>query len=129
MKNVLFLLFGVITVLFSIYSCAKDTEKFSTVSDQSVETRGGGDLLDLLGTACVPNSINIGAGCNDSTFVDTVVITNHPMYPGCNFKLIYKRQECGGGSIKDVTIGDFQILEHNCLQFSTDLNNNYNQSI
>ncbi|MFN8339489.1 MAG: hypothetical protein U0T36_10785 [Saprospiraceae bacterium] len=112
-----------------IYSCSKDNEKHNVVLNQTVEIRSGGDLLDLLGTACVPGSINIGLGCNSTTFTDTMVISNHPMYPGCSFKLIFKRQECAIGQFLDVTIGDFQILDHNCAQFSTDLNNKRNLSI
>ena len=83
-----------------------------------------------MGTACVPSSINIGFGCNDTTYIDTVVINSLSQYPGCIFKVIFQRQECKVGStLEDVTIGDFQILEHNCSQFSIDINNNYNQSI
>lgn len=127
--NILFGLLVVALATVFIYSCAKDTDKSNIETNAVVETRGGSDLLDLLGTACVPSSINIGSGCNDTTFVDTAIITNHPMYLGCAFKVIYKRQQCKSGQLKDVTIGDFQILEHNCPQFSTDINNNYNQNI
>ncbi len=128
------ILFGSLVVILAtifIYSCAKDSVKTKLASPSpTVETRGGGDLLDLLGTACVPSSIVIPGACNDTTFVDTLVVTNHPMYPGCSFKLIFKRQECKlGSSFEDVTIGDFQIFEHNCPQFSTDINSKYNQSI
>lgn len=131
MKNLKFL-YGLMVVILStvfIYSCAKETEKPNLNSNSTTETRVSGDLLDLLGTSCVPNSILVPGVCNDPVFTDTMLITNHPMYPGCTFKLIFKRQECRNFTFLDITIGDFQILEHNCPQFSTDINNNYNQSI
>ena len=119
-----------IMTTFFIYSCVNDTDKQSLTSPLNIENRSNGDLLDLLGTACVPSSIVIPGACNDTIYTDTVEIMNHNMYPGCTFKLIFKRQECKlGSSLEDVTIGDFQILEHNCSQFSTDLFNYYNQSI
>ena len=127
---------AVMIIAVSIYSCGKEAEKTFDLQSEIVELRNGvnpvlgGDLIDLLGTSCVPGTINIGGGCNDTLYVDTLVVTNHVMYPGCSFKIIFQRRECKlGSSFEDVTVGDFQILEHNCPQFSTDLDNTYNQSI
>lgn len=130
MKN-LKILFGSVVLLAAlfIYSCSKEIEKQSSFENSEVENRSGGDLLDLLGTACVPSTIVIPNVCNDTTYTDTVVITSHSIYPGCSFTLIFKRQECLWGGLADVTIGDFQIYDHNCPQFSLDIDNNYNQSI
>ena len=133
------ILFGSLVIILAtvlVYSCNKENENPTIDFKTLVQSRGGdvpltigGDLLDLLGTACVPSSIVIPGACNDTIYTDTVVITNHSMYPGCSFKVIFKRQECKIPSFKDVTVGDFQILDHDCPQFSIDLDNNYNQSI
>lgn len=116
--------------LITIYiSCDKNMEKSTKLQDESVQFRSEGDLLDLLGTACVPDHINVGYGCNDTLWIDTLIINNHPQYPGCSFKIIFNRRNCSYDVFTDVTIGDFQIIDHDCPQFSQDINSYYNQSI
>ena len=126
------ILFGSIVAIFAtifIISCAKENSTGDKIFKGETVTRGTENLLDLLGTSCVPSTIVVPGICNDTTFVDTLLVTGHPMYPGCAFTLIFYRQECTSGPFTDVTIGDFQIVNHNCLQFSNDLINNFNQSI
>ncbi len=128
---------GVLVVILTtvlIYSCGKEQmiTDHSSVKNESTEFRGEepvyGDpfaLIDLLGESCVPSSIII-PGCNDSVYIQTTTITDHEMYPGCTFKVVYKMQLCQSQNLIDLTVGDFQIIEHNCQAFSEDLNNNYN---
>ncbi|TVR76012.1 MAG: hypothetical protein EA409_13830 [Saprospirales bacterium] len=99
-----------------------DTKK-STLRSQTEYS-----LLDLLGNACIPENFGI-PDCNDSLFVDTVVINNLPNYPHCKFTVIFHTYICDLGNLLDVTVGDFQILHHDCLSFSNDLQNPNIQSI
>ncbi len=79
------------------------------------------DLLELIGTSCVPGSINSGTNCNDIEYTDTVVV-NLPSYTTCTFTVVYKYYLCYAGSMMvDYTMGDFQILTHNCSTFSSAL--------
>ena len=45
-----------------------------------------------------------------------------PSYTGCTFTVVYKHYECTAGSLTDYTMGDFQILSHNCPAFTSALN-------
>ncbi|MGE5356176.1 MAG: hypothetical protein ACM3PT_08050 [Deltaproteobacteria bacterium] len=123
--------FSIIVMLsafaIALIQCSK--ENIEVKNTEALELRNTGSLLDFLGTSCVPGIINVGVGCNDEEYIDTLVINDLPNYPGCTFKIIYKRYECEALGLKDVTIGDFQILEHNCQQYSNDLNNAYNGRI
>ena len=119
-----------VSISYFIFSCSQSFDEKEISKDITAKSRAEKrDLLDLLGTACVPGNIVVPGACNDTIFVDTLIITDLPQYPGCKFKVIYKRQECKIPSIRDITIGDFQILEHDCDAFSADINNKWNQSI
>jgi hypothetical protein len=123
--GLIFLLLGALSAL--IWSCKDESfaqpssgEKFITYRDDDdrLET---GDLLELLGESCVPGSIiNVGLGCNDVEFIDTVNITL-PSYTGCTFTVVYKYYICSAAGLTDYTMSDFQILSHNCSAFSTAL--------
>lgn len=88
------------------------------------------NLIDLLGTACIPEDNSI-PGCNDTTFVDTMVISDLNRYPNCNFTVIFEFYKCEdlSGDFQDITVGDFQILDHDCDSFSNDLGNYINETI
>jgi len=95
-----------------------------TFRDGEVDALLTKDLIQLLGESCVPGSIDIGFGCNDVEYIDTMVITL-PAYSGCTFTSVYKKYECSAGGLFDYTMGDFQVLSHNCSAFSTALNGSY----
>lgn len=123
--------FSIIILLFAFaFALVKCTKDQAFDNSKKIESRSDISLLDLLGTSCTPYSaINAGTGCNNVINIDTLVINNVPQYPGCTFKVTYQRLECTFGSLKDVTIGDFQVIEHDCVSFSRDLNNAYNRGI
>lgn len=129
MKKSLFLSGLGIIIGLLILSCSQEENSIQNNSNQIIELRGGGDgLLDLLGTSCVPGSIVFPGICNDTIFTDTVNVSI-AQFPGCNFTVIYHRFECELSGLLDVTVGDFQILDHDCQEFSDDILNPYVQSI
>ncbi|MGB4849545.1 MAG: hypothetical protein WBP41_16600 [Saprospiraceae bacterium] len=79
------------------------------------------DILDLVGIACVPGSIDIGVGCNDVEYTDTATVYLST-YTGCAFTIVYHYYTCSAGSLIDYTMGDFQLLSHNCSAFNSALN-------
>jgi hypothetical protein len=116
-------------IIFCFTSCDRFTNE-SELNENHLEVslRSSGDLIDLLGTACVPSSIVLPGLCNDTTFLDTIDVTL-VSYPGCTFTIIFQTLYCGYAGFQDVTVGDFQIVEHDCAAFSNDINNNWNQTI
>lgn len=115
---------AVITVF--IYSCAKDGEKLNKNVSNDVnpilETRGGNnDLLEALGTDCFNGELEI-PGCNNVAIPGELIITDLPSYPGCTFKVIFNYYQCNLISgINQVSVSDYQIVEHDCPAFSSDL--------
>jgi len=134
----------VMTSFLFVSSCTSDLNwnEIDKVEDQasissldestlSAMPMGSGlDLIDLLGTACIPEDNSI-PGCNDTTFVDTMVISDLSMYPNCNFTVVFEFYECEdlSGDFQDITVGDFQVLDHDCDSFSNDLGNYINGTI
>ena len=87
-------------------------------------------VLDLLGTYCFdPSIFEAGVGCNDSLYQDTITVMNLPSYPGCTFTVIYKYLICSAAGLLDISISDFQIIDHNCSAFSNDISNVMSASI
>lgn len=79
--------------------------------------------MDLLGESCVPEE---SQGCNGIEYIDTMVVSI-PGYTGCSFTIVFKHWECWIGTLlADYTVGDFQIIHHNCSAFSTALNTAFN---
>lgn len=122
-------LFGIIILSIPIgisiilNGCKDDTAILPNANESVVTYRSGETLstryvLDLLGDACVPGSIFIGSGCNDIEYIDTMQITL-PAYTGCTFTIVFKHYECAAGGLLDYTMGDFQIISHNCSAFTT----------
>jgi hypothetical protein len=119
----------VLFATITFYSC-KDEQAFEPrTSGPEIALRSGEgdletiDLLDLLGESCLPNSIlNVGTNCNDVEFTDTANVTL-AAYPGCTFVVVWHYYKCVVGTLTDYTMGDFQILSHNCAGFETAMNN------
>ena len=99
--------------------------------DYSLETRGEIDLLDLLGTDCFPDyGGGSGPGCNDQLHIDVFIIDDLPNYPNCTFTVVYKYYRCEFDPLTiDYSISDYQITDHDCPQFSADMENAYYGSI
>ncbi len=96
-------------------------EKESVITYRNGETLSTKSVLELLGESCVPGSINIGVGCNDIEYIDTMQIAI-PGYIGCTFTVVFKYYLCSAGGMTDFTMGDFQIISHNCSAFTTAFN-------
>ena len=119
---ILFILVGLVA------GCTEDGNQLKTNDILQIQTRDEcdldtDDLLELLGESCLPGDIlEVSPGCNDVKFTDTVNITL-PGYTGCTFTVVYNHYECWAGSFMvDYTMGDFQILSHNCSAFDAALN-------
>src|SRR5690606_19293507 len=112
--------FKILILLFSLTGLVA-CQKEKTVPSIIVN-RGSEDFLEVVGESCVPGSIDIGLGCNDVEYNDTLAITLSA-YPGCTFIVAYKHYECEAAGLFDYTMGDFQILSHDCANFSADVNN------
>jgi hypothetical protein len=126
------LLFTIIVIVSYLIACFKlPVEEQNQNSKVASQRSSQLDLLDLLGTSCTPDNIfdPSGSGCNDKLNVETLTLNNLPQYPGCTFKVTFKWLICDGGSLVDLTVGDFQILEHNCPQFSEDIKDKWNQTV
>ncbi len=127
-----FITFSLMLVL-SFSSCQQNQEvesgskTLSTIRNSELEEIQPHDLLNLLDNSCIPESINLGEGCNDVEYIDTFIVFLDE-YPGCEFKILSSHFECIASTLMDYTMGDFQILEHNCDQFSKDLNDALNIS-
>ncbi len=94
------------------------------------ETSEDSTVLDLLGTYCFdPSIFNAGSGCNDTLYQDTVSIVNLPSYPGCTFTVVFKYLRCSAAGLLDISISDFQIIDHNCAAFSNDISTVMSASI
>lgn len=87
-------------------------------------------LLELLGESCVPKNIldTSYVGCNDKEFIDTLSVTLSS-YPGCTFVVVYSYYDCSAAGLTDITMGDFQILSHDCSSFTTALNNAFSLGV
>ncbi len=125
--SLFFMVFFLAMISFTPWSCKEESISLQNNLEPTVKYRGGGedqlstaDIIELLGESCVPGSINIGFGCNDVEYIDTVVVTL-PTYTGCSFTIVYKHYECAAGGLLDYTMGDFQILSHNCSAFTSGL--------
>ncbi len=126
--SLLFIAISIAMISQSILSCKDEAITLQNDKDQIISSRGGeegdlstSDVLKLLGTACVPGSINIGVGCNDVEYTDTAAVSL-PGYSGCTFTVVYHYYLCTAGStLTDFTMGDFQILSHNCSAFTAAL--------
>ncbi len=130
MKNLKIL--GSLFVIFSIlfYACTNDEQEMIRNTQDKVELRSsGGDILDLLGNSCVPESIVIPDVCNDVTYIDTIDVVLQD-YPGCTFTIVFEYFKCEFQGVEmDLTVGDYQILSHDCQAFSDDVENPYNQNV
>lgn len=123
-----FLVILLIAVLsISLSRCKDDSLIPMNKKENTLTVRGGEDdptttdILELLGTACVPD-IDEGNGCNDVEYTATTTVYL-PAYTGCSFTVVYHYYECSiGGYLTDLTVGDFQILSHNCSGFTSGLN-------
>lgn len=114
-----------------IYTGCKEEQLTIDQHDLVISTRGDGgslstaELIDLLGTSCIPDSVIGLGGCDTVLVSDTVVITL-PDYPGCSFTVEYKYYSCRFNYHVGIFLADFQIISYNCPAFTTAINNAYN---
>lgn len=92
MKNLKNIITGILLVIFafSLFQCSDNQELEDMNSLQNLELRSNDSLLNFLGTSCVPGLINVGLGCNDVEYIDTLVINDLPNYPDVLLKLFIK---------------------------------------
>lgn len=114
MNRLKFLLsaFVVAIITLGIYSCAKEsntsTQNMST--DISVETR-------TIGDGCKPASPDYPCS-GELLFGQGIII---PSYPGCTFEVKAEYHYCIQGGVRIYSVGDVEIVSHDCIQFSIDL--------
>jgi len=127
--------FTIFILIHSFFACTKDEKKETQLfnNNQTIESRGSGDLLDLIGVDCF-NFAGTTPNCNDIPYTDTLTFTDLPNYPGCTFKIIYRYYVCGGfggplAGLTDLSISDYQILEHDCQKFSDEIETKRNTTI
>lgn len=110
-------LFLFFLILFD--SCSSNSDQApnsDTIQSQNLELREV-DLMDLLGTACTPNNL---PWCNGD--VIPLEISDHPSYPNCTFTVELELYICDPAfGIQDYHVSDFQILDHDCQEFSDDI--------
>ena len=121
-------------ILSFFCSCGKESLTFSNSlpHKSGLELRNGDNtLLDLLGNSCLDLKTNIviPGWCNDTTYLDTIDITGLNLFPGCSFKIVFKYYICQLGNLMDITVGDYQIISHDCPGFSQYINDNFHLSI
>lgn len=116
-------LFGIIIFsMIFIVSCIKDSEKvnLSSSNEEIVEIRTD----EIYRSTCNPNynSGTIPAGCEDITYCPYVNL-EHPMYTGCIFTVRFCFNICRDfNPIKINLVDAYKIVDHNCPQFTADLN-------
>lgn len=97
----------------------------SEENNDQVTLRDVPDLLDVLGNDCI-EGVYQPTGNEDCPGVlqeRTIDVTGLPDYPGCTFTVTFKFHECKVGNLKDIAVGDYQIISHDCQKFSDQIAN------
>jgi hypothetical protein len=104
------------------YGCKEDPISPDDRSNISIRGDSIEDLLELLGIACLPDSIQ--EECDSFPSIDSMVIML-PDYPGCSFWITYEMYECRSGNNLYYYLGNFEIINHNCAAFTAAFNSAY----
>jgi hypothetical protein len=109
MRNIFFILS--IYGLLNIISCYEKQELSPEQSSSNLELRE-------VGESCKPETLATGS-CHYGQFVQNIQLVH---YPGCNFIVRLNYDYCFGfGGVVALHLGNFEILDHDCPQFNSDV--------
>ncbi|MBK7093749.1 MAG: hypothetical protein IPH57_01290 [Saprospiraceae bacterium] len=104
--------------VLALVQCSKDEiSGINKLSDSKIEFRDN--------NPCTPDLGGITT-CDSATIEMFVQI---PMYPGCHFRVRFLLWECKAGSAVAYHLSDYEIFDHDCPQYNTDLQNAMNNGL
>lgn len=110
MRNIFFNI--IILILITLASCIDKPYTDLHNSTQPLQLREAGQ-------SCIPDTASFNPGtCYPGQFIQNIQLNS---YPGCNFFVRMHYIYCLGHGAVALHLGNFEILDHDCPQFNSDV--------